>query len=423
MKDKLRELLAERAKIVADQRAMLDVADKEKRDLTADEETNYQNMDDALEKLTRSIDREKKIEEREREIKSFVDVFKPTPEPDAKNEVRTLEYRGKKITLSANSDLQNRAWNTFLQRGRDAIGPEELRALQADADIYGGFLVAPPQFVLQLIKAMDDEVFIRNMATVYPVTKAESLGAPSLDNDPADPTWTAEIATGSEDSTMSFGKRELTPHPLAKLIKVSEKLLRVSAMDIEGLVISRLAYKFGVTAENAYLNGSGSNQPMGVFTAATAGFGISTARDVSTGNTATAFTTDGLLEALYSLKAQYHPRAQWIFHRDAVKKLRKLKDGEGQYIWQPDIKGGQPDMILGRPYKMSEYAPSTFTAGKYVGIIGDFSYYWIADALNMRVQRLNELYAATNQVGFIGRLESDGMPVLEEAFARVTLSA
>jgi HK97 family phage major capsid protein len=268
---------------------------------------------------------------------------------------------------------------------------------------------------------MDNEVFIRGLATVYPVTKAESLGAPSLDTDVADPTWTAEIKTGTEDSSMSFGKRELTPHPLAKLIKVSEKLLRVSAMDVESLVTSRLAYKFGVTAEYAYLLGSGSNEPMGLFTAAAAGLGISTSRDVSTGNTATAFTTDGLMNALYNQKAQYHPTLTWIFHRDAIKMLRKLKDGEGQYIWNPDIKGGQPDMILGKPYKMSEYCPNTFTTGLYVGIIGDFSNYWIADALSMRIQRLNELYAATNQVGFIGRLESDGMPVLEEAFSRIKL--
>jgi len=76
---------------------------------------------------------------------------------------------------------------------------------------------------------------------------------------------------------------------------------------------------------------------------------------------------------------------------------------------------------LGRPYKMSEYCPNTFESGKYVGIIGDFKNYWIADALSMRIQRLNELYAASNQIGFIGRLESDGLPVLEEAFARITL--
>lgn len=420
MNEKIRKMLADRAKLVADQRALLDKADAEKRNLAADEETNYQNMDNEVDRLTREIEREKKIEAREDEIRRMGDIFRPNPSGTPPEE-RFIEYRGQKIKLPVNSDVQQRGFSTFLSRGLSAVGGEELRALQADADIYGGFLVAPPQFVLKLIMAMDNEVFIRGLATVYPVTKAESLGAPSMDNDVADPTWTGEITAAGEDSTLSFGKRELTPHPLAKLIKVSEKLLRVSAMDVEGLVTQRLAYKFGITAENAYLNGTGVNSPMGVFHAATAGFGISTARDVSTGNTATAFTTDGLIEALYSLKAQYHPRATWIFHRSAVKMLRKLKDGEGQYIWNPDIKGGQPDMILGRPYKMSEYCPNTFTTGLYVGIIGDFSNYWIADALSMRLQRLNELYAATNQVGFIGRLESDGMPVLEEAFARVKL--
>jgi HK97 family phage major capsid protein len=421
MTEKIRKMLADRAKVVADQRALLDKVETEKRGLSADENTNYESMDVEVDRLTRDIEREKKLETREKDFKDSADPFKPNPQ-GATGEVRTLEYRGQKITLPGNADVQKRAFNTFLSRGLSAVPGEELRALQADSDIYGGFLVAPPQFVLKLIQAMDNEVFIRGLATVFPVTKAESLGAPSMDNDIADPSWTAEIATGTEDSTLSFGKRELAPHPLAKLIKVSEKLLRASAMDVESLVTSRLAYKNGITAENTYLNGTGANQPMGVFTAATAGFGISTGRDVSTGNTATAFTTDGLMNALYSLKAQYHPKATWIFHRDAIKMLRKLKDGDGQYIWNPDIKGGQPDMILGRPYKMSEYCPNTFSGSAYVGIVGDFSNYWIADALSMRIQRLNELYAATNQIGFISRLESDGMPVLEEAFARVKLA-
>ena len=425
MNERIRKMLAERAKLVADQRGMLDTADKERRNLTADEENNYQNMDNEVDRLTREIEREKKIEEREAEIRQMADVFKSVPDVggDAKKEERTLEYRGQRIVLPANTEAQTRAWSTFLARGLGAVAGEELRALQADSDIHGGFLVAPPQFVLQLIKAMDNEVFIRSMATVFPVTKSESLGAPSLDEDVSDPTWTAEISTGTEDNALNFGRRELTPHPLAKLIKVSEKLLRISAMDVEGLVASRLAYKFSVTAENAYLNGDGNNKPLGVFIPAKVGFGISTDRDVSEGNTKTDFTTDGLINALYSLKSQYHPRATWIFHREAIKRLRKLKDGEGQYIWNPDIKGGQPDMILARPYKMSEYCPADFsTPGSYVGIIGDFSYYWIADALSMRLQRLNELFAATNQIGFIGRLESDGMPVLQEAFARVKLA-
>ena len=74
------------------------------------------------------------------------------------------------------------------------------------------------------------------------------------------------------------------------------------------------------------------------------------------------------------------------------------------------------------PIFMSEYAPNTFTTGLYVGILGDFSNYWIADALNMQIQKLVELYAATNQDGFISRMESDGMPVVSEAFVRVKLA-
>jgi len=416
MNEKVRKLRADRAKIVSDQRALLDKAEAEKRAMSADENTNYENMDTEVDRLTREIEREEKLATREAAMRETVDTFKPAPAGGT--EARTAEYRGHKIELSKREGANEKALRMLLT----GVSIPEIRALQADADIYGGFLVAPTQWVLRLIKAMDNLVFIRSLATTFPVTKSESLGAPSLDNDPADPTWTAEIATGTEDSTMSFGKRELTPHPMAKLLKVSEKLLRVSAMDVESLVIERLAYKFAVLEEYAYLLGSGSNQPVGVFTAAAAGVGISTSRDVSTGNTATNVTFDGLMEALYALKSQYHPKATWVFHRNGIKKIRKLKDGEGQYIWNPDVKGGQPDMILSRPYKMSEYVPDTWSASQYVGIIGDFSYYWIADALDMRVQRLNELYAANNQVGFIGRRESDGMPVLEEAFARVKLS-
>ena len=130
---------------------------------------------------------------------------------------------------------------------------------------------------------------------------------------------------------------------------------------------------------------------------------------------------DGLLNAKYSLKGQYWNRADWIFHRDAMKQISKLKDGEGQYLWRESVRDGEPDRLLGRPIMMSEYAPNTFTTGLYVGILGDFSNYWIADAVDMQVQVLKELYAETNQTGYIGRLSTDGMPILAESFARVKL--
>ncbi len=305
-------------------------------------------------------------------------------------------------------------------RGPNGLKDNEVRALQADSDVAGGFTVAPQQWVNQLIKNIDDQVFIRQRATKYRLTSAASLGVPTLAANPADADWTTELAIGNEDSTMSFGKRELNPHPLAKLEKVSNKLLAMSAMGIDALVRERLAYKFAVTQEKNFLTGSGSNQPLGLFTASANG--ITTARDVSTGNTTTSITFDGLIEAKFSLKGAYWNRADWLFHRDALKMITKLKNGEGDYIYRESVRDGEPDRLLGRPVMMSEYAPNTFTTGLYVGMLGDYSQYWIADALDFQVQVLKELFAATNQVGYIGRMETDGMPVLNEAFARVKLA-
>jgi HK97 family phage major capsid protein len=175
-----------------------------------------------------------------------------------------------------------------------------------------------------------------------------------------------------------------------------------------------------VVEENSFLNGNGAGEPLGVFTASNNG--ISTTYDVSTGNTTTSIQFDGLIEAKFELKAQYWPRARWVFHPDGAKQIAKLQDDDGQYIWRESVRVGEPDRLLGIPQFMSEYAPNTFTTGLYVGIIGDFSNYWIADAMKMEMQRLVELYAATNQIALVGRLESDGMPVLGEAFRRVKLA-
>jgi HK97 family phage major capsid protein len=146
---------------------------------------------------------------------------------------------------------------------------------------------------------------------------------------------------------------------------------------------------------------------------------------VSTDNTATAITADGLINCKYGLSGPWlnSGNLRWVFHRDAVKMIRKLKDGDAQYLWQPGLVADRPDSILGVPVLVSEYAPNTFTASQYVGVIGDLSYYWIADNMSLEVQRLVELYALTNQDAFVGRLACDGMPVLEEAFIRVKLAA
>jgi HK97 family phage major capsid protein len=296
----------------------------------------------------------------------------------------------------------------------------ERRALQMDSDPAGGFTVAPQQFVADLIQAVDNRLFFRGLATVSQLMGAHSIGRPSLAANPADATWTSELLTGTEDSSMAFGKRELTPHPLAKLIKVSRKLLRHSPIGPEALIRDRLAYTLAVPQESAFMLGTGDSQPLGVFTASADG--ISTSRDVSTDNATTAVTFDGLKNAKWALHPGYWPRAQWIAHTDFGKQVDKIKDGEGRYIWQESVVVGQPDRLLGFPVNYSAYAPNTFTTGQYAAILGDFANYWIVESLSFEIQRLSELYAATNQVGFITRAELDGMPVLQDAFVRVKLA-
>jgi HK97 family phage major capsid protein len=131
---------------------------------------------------------------------------------------------------------------------------------------------------------------------------------------------------------------------------------------------------------------------------------------------------DGLIAAKYALKDAYRMKANWLFHRNAVEQVSKLKDGDGQYLWQPSVQAGQPDRLFNLPIVTSEFAPNTFTTGLYVGLLGDFSFYWIVDSMDLEIQRLVELYAETNQTGFIGRAFTDGQPVLAEAFARVKLA-
>lgn len=396
---KLHELLAKRANLVTEARAILDAADSETRDLSAEDEQRYDKLMAEVDKIGEEVERRRKMDAAEA-------AMQPTGQP------QPVEG-GERSLTPAQQDLRD--FRSFLRGERST--QFEFRALQAGNDEMGGYTVDPEDFRAQLIKFVDDAVVIRQRATVHQVMTADSLGYPSLDTDVDDADWTVELGTGTEDTAMRFGKREFKPHPLAKRIKISDTLLRKSAIGPEALVRDRLGYKFAVTEEKAFLTGSGSGQPLGMFTPTS--LGISTGRDVSTGS-ATGVTGDGLIDAFYGLKEQYQRNATWLVSREFVKRARKLKTTtDEQYVWQPGLQAGAPDLILGRPYIQSEFVPSTFTTALYVGLVGDLSHYWIADSLTLRMQRLVELYAETNQIGFIGRAEVDGMPVLEEAFIRL----
>jgi len=442
----LREKRMKRANLVYEARQIDALAKKEKRGLTADEEQRYDAIMDEATALGQEIQEEEQREARAAQRQQWLEqeergldepdgsTLRPEPgEGDDETENRSgvgsiaplyraalREAREHRAYAMRESAEYRDAFRGFL-RGQQVPQMERRDGLVAGNDPSGGFLKPPPAFVARLLMAVDNIVFFRQpgWATVIPVLNADSLGIVSLDADPDDGEWTTEIAEITYDASMAFGKRELKPQPLKKGIKISRKLLRLRP-DSEQLVIDRMRYKIAVTQEKKFMTGHGSNQPLGVFTASTQG--ISTARDVATDNTSTAMTADGLINAKFTLKPQYWPGSKWLFHRDGVKQLAKLKNSTtGEYIWRESVRAGEPDRLLNLPLAMSEYAPNTFTSGLYVGILADFSFYHIADSLDMDFQRLVELYAKTGQIGFHAELETDAMPVLEEAFVRVKL--
>jgi HK97 family phage major capsid protein len=429
--EQIAETKKKRVKAIEDARAINKKAADEKRELTAQETEAFDKAMVDAERLEKDAERMEKLEKQERWAKDSsgrkTDPGQPGEgEGEGRGNKEETEFRFKRngqeqiVKLSGARAAQpyREAYRKYLAYGLAGLGPDDYRALQADDNPSGGYLSAPMQMAAGLIKFVDDQVFVRQYANVLPpLTTALSLGAPSLDTDVADDDWTSELATGNEDTAMKFGRRELHPHPMAKRIKVSNKLLKTASQDPETIVRDRLGYKVGITSEKGYLTGGGAQQALGVFTASASG--ISTGRDVQTGS-ATNVTYAGLTAAKYALKGAYWNQARWLFHRDALKLVATLADSTGRPLWQPSVQAGQPDLLLGLPFDMSEYVPNTFTTGLYVGLLAAWKVgYWIIDSLGLTIQRLVELYAETNQVGFIARFETDGMPVLEEAFVRL----
>lgn len=400
------ELRRSRAGLIATAREVLEAAEGEQRDLSAEEREKYDRI------LADAVALENRAQRAEEllALENGMDqrAGQPPNRPEPENGTGGGNQRGRAATEYAE------AFRGYLRTGQ----PMETRGLQVDDDSRGGYLV-PDQFIRDLIKALDESVFMRSRGRVIAMPNADSLGVPTLAADPADPIWTAELGTGDEDQTMAFGKRALHPHPLAKRLKVSRKLLR-AAPDVDALVRERLTYKFATTMENAFLNGSGSGEPLGVFTASDDG--VPTSRDAATGST-TGFVFANLVLAKMQLKQGYWARAVWLMHPDALPLLVNLKDSDNQYVWQANARDASPETLLGLPLHYSSFAPHTYTSGLYAGILADFSHYWIVDSLGMNLQRLDELYSESNQVGFIGRLESDGAPVLPEAFVRLKCAA
>jgi HK97 family phage major capsid protein len=388
------ELKQERATLTTSIRALMTEFDD--KEMPAEKKAELAKMESRFDEVDAIIIREEKQLERERKIGEKVEERQDTTPDSTINLFKEYLVTGSKQAY------------------------DEYNALSQSNPTQAGYLVAPEKFQMELIKELSDATFMRQKARVLePLQGAHSLGFPTRTAGMNSFAWGTELQAPTADTTLAYGKREFKPIPGTSEILISKTLVR-NVANADALIRAEIAEEVGEALETAYMTGSGAGQPLGLFTASDDG--IPVGRDVSTGNTATEIKFDGLIEAQMAVKAAYQPRCEWIFHRDAIKQIRKLKNSDGQYVWQPSLVSGTPDLLLGKPVNMSEFAPNTFTTSQYVGIYGDLKYYWICDALTMEIQALMELYARTNQIDYITRIETDGAPVLSAAFARVKLA-
>lgn len=408
MSEKSKKLREERANLISQSRELVDRVDNEKREMNAEERGSYTKWFAAQEDLKVKIEQEEKLEAAEKEMRAQVGTeTRPDPQGDGSN-----KKPGANRSV-VESDEYREAYEKFMVSGDDA----EARSMSVGSITQAGILVTPVQLVDKFLKAVDNQLFIRQKAgEKFKLTQALKIQIPELTNDPDEPETVTELQTGSEETSMAVGARFLEPHPKARSFKLSRDIIRMAMINVPEFVINRLAYMFAVHWEKKFLLGTGFQEPLGVFTASS--LGIPTSRDVLSGST-TGPTFDGLKACKYSLKDAHREKSDWTFHRNLLEHLSKIKDGEGRYQWQDSVKEGEPDMLLGRPVRSSEYCPNTNTTGQYVGILANWEYFWIADAYDMEITPLYEMSARTNQVEYHARQASDGRPVLAEAFARV----
>ena len=381
----------QRAKLIAELRALDEQVKAENRSYTDEENETFKTKNAEIRKLSDEI----AAEERQAVLDGFSTALPKGGADDGKAQTE-----------------EERNFHGYLMGEKRDISVAS-----------GGGALAPQQFVAEIIKGIEDDSPLYNAVRKFPLNSVQSLGAPYESADASDAAWTAEVPSSeiSADSALTYAKRELTPYALAKLIKVSDKLIKASAIPVESLIKNKLQEKMMQAFEKGIVAGTGSSQPLGVFVASDSG--VTTSRDVETA-TALTISADDLINTKMKLKPGYRRNAKWVMSTEMLTACLLLKDKDDQYIWRPGLTASEPDRLLGVPVIESAYAPTALTTGgTYVAVIGDFSYYWWAYFDGVEVQNLYELFSLKNQKGFKALAYADGAPVLAEAFARLKIKA
>lgn len=388
---KVLELKEKRAKAWEAAKAFLDSKQESNGLMSAEDAATYDKMEAEVVDLGKEIDR------LERQAVIDAELAKATSTPIT-NKPNT-QPGGETKTGRATDEYKRAFWNSM----RNKNSYEIQNALSIGTDSEGGYLV-PDEYEKKLVEALEDEVFFRSLATVIKTSSGDRK-IPIVTSK-GEAAWIDEGGQFAE-SDDSFGQTSIGAHKLATMIKVSDELLNDSVFNIEQYISKEFGRRIGTKEEEAFFIGDGTGKPIGIFNKiGGADIGVTAAT--------TSITFDDVMDLYYSLRAPYRNKATWLLNDSTVKVIRKLKDGNGNYIWQPSVREGEPDRILNRPYRTSIYVPE-LAAGNRVMAFGDYSYYWIADRQGRSFKRLNELFATTGQVGFLASERVDGKLILSEA--------
>ena len=383
---KILELREKRAKAFLDSRRGADGL------LSAEDVAAYEKMEADVVNLGKEIDRLERQQALDAELSKPVnDPIKDKPAASA----------GEEKTGRASAEYKRSFWNVMRSK---MPGHEVLNALQVGTDSEGGYLV-PDEFEHTLVEALEEQNLFRTLAHVIQTSSGDRKIPVVASKGTA--SWVDEEGAIPE-SDDSIGQVSIGAYKLGTMIKISEELLGDSVFDLESYISREFARRIGNKEEEAFFTGDGKGKPLGIL-AKTGGAEVGV-----TAAGAAAFTADELFDLFYSLKAPYRKSAVFLMNDTSVKALRKLKDSNGQYLWQPSLTAATPDTLMGRPVYTSSFMPAMEAGAKSV-LFGDLSYYWVADRQGRSFRRLGELYAPTGQVGFLATQRVDGKLVLPEA--------
>ena len=390
---KILELREKRARLWQTAKDFLDSKRGADGLVSAEDAATYDKMEADMVALGKEIERLERQAAHDRELSNATSV-PITSEPGGYNREAGSPTAGGGRAGAAYSTA---FWAALRQK------PYVHNDLSVGVDTEGGYL-APEEFEKQIIRGLDEFNIMRGLARVIATGSERKI--PLAASYPA-ATWTEE-GKPIAFSDASFGQASLGAYKMAVAIKVSNELLNDSVFNIEQYVAETFARASAIAEEQAFLVGDGVNKPTGLLNPTGGGaLAVTTAAGG-------AITFDEVITLIYALKSPYRRGAAFVTNDATVALLRKLKDGNGMYLWQPSVQAGQPDRLLGYPLHTSPYVP-TVAAGAVAMAFGDYSHYWIADRGGRVFKRLDELFATTDQTGFIGTARVDGKVILREA--------